>query len=101
MSTLGHNLLPTPTTGGAPTQTGSGIGAIFSNVWRNITDTIDDGLNDIGNDIADKLAHALGVSQWYSMHLMDMCEGNFAPNASTPGAWLNVTNCTGQAPPSK
>jgi hypothetical protein len=101
MSTLGHNLLPTPTTTKGPTQTSSGLGGLFSSVLKNITDTIDGGLNSIGNDIADKLAHELGIQQWYSLHLMDACEGNFAPNASTVGAWFNVTNCTAQKPGSK
>lgn len=53
-----------------------------------------DKLNDITGDIADKLAAKLGISQWYSLHIMDSCKGNFAPNATQLGAGLNITNCT-------
>jgi len=94
---LGHNLIPTPTSNPDPSSTHSGIGSIFSTIAKNITDEI----NGIGNDIADKLAAELGISQWYSLHLMDACEGSFTPNATTPGAGYNVTNCTTQAPTCK
>ncbi len=46
------------------------------------------------DDIADKLADDLGIKQFYSLHAMDTCEGYFTPNATTPGAGYNVTNCT-------
>jgi hypothetical protein len=96
MSDFGHNLVPTSTTGGSePTSTGSGgIGSFFSNVVETIASEIGDELNDIADDISDKLSEELGISQWYSLHLMTACEGNFAPNATAPGAWYNVTNCT-------
>lgn len=51
-------------------------------------------LDDIGNDIADKLADELGIEQFYSLHVMNMCEGSYAPNATANNAWQNVTNCT-------
>lgn len=101
MSNFGHDLVPTPTSSGSqPTATDDdGFG------WDDIQDGLDDieqqisdQLNDITNDIADQLAHELGISQWYSLHIMNACEGNFAPNATSPGAWYNTTNCTAQSP---
>lgn len=52
-------------------------------------------LNDVGNDIGDKLANELGIEQFYSIHVMDLCQGDFAPNATDPhGTWLNISSCT-------
>lgn len=101
MSNLGHNLIPTPTSGGnKPTSTSSsgGIGGFFSSVVATIASEIGDEINGIGNQVADKLSKELGISQFYSLHLMDACEGNFAPNATAPGAGYNVTNCTSPTP---
>ncbi|KAI1143194.1 hypothetical protein F5Y05DRAFT_146361 [Hypoxylon sp. FL0543] len=101
MSDFGHDLVPSVTSSGSqPTSTNDdGFG------WDDIQDGLDDiegeitdQLNDIANDIADELAQKLGISQWYSLHVMTACEGNFAPNATSPGAWYNTTNCTAQSP---
>ncbi|KAK8106267.1 hypothetical protein PG999_009626 [Apiospora kogelbergensis] len=96
MSNFGHDLVPTKTTGGSePTTTDKGgIGGFFSSVVATLESSITDELNEIGNDIADKLSAELGISQWYSLHVMNACEGNYAPNATSPGAWFNQTNCT-------
>ncbi|KAI0852573.1 actin cortical patch SUR7/pH-response regulator pali [Daldinia vernicosa] len=100
MSTFGHDLVPTASSSGSqPTATnGDGFG------WDDIQDGLDDiegqiadELNGIANDIADQLSRELGISQWYSIHVTTACEGNFAPNATSPGAWYNTTNCTAQS----
>ncbi|KAK7981856.1 hypothetical protein PG996_009541 [Apiospora saccharicola] len=98
MSNFGHDLVPTPTSGGSePTTTDQGgIGGFFSSVVATLESSITDELNEISNDIADKLSAELGISQWYSLHVMNACEGNYAPNATSPGAWFNQTNCTAQ-----
>lgn len=51
-------------------------------------------LNDIGNDVADKLAQELGIEQFYSVHVMDLCQGYYEPNATSNGASLNITECS-------
>ncbi|KAH8681361.1 actin cortical patch SUR7/pH-response regulator pali [Xylariales sp. PMI_506] len=96
MSNFGHDLVPTSTTTSQPTSTGSGIGSIFSSLLATAESTIENGLDDLEGDVADELSAALGISQWYSLHLTTACEGNFAPNATTPGATYNTTNCTAQ-----
>lgn len=107
-STLGHDLIPNPTdptstTDPKPSSTGSSVGSFFSNLAKNVTDEIDhigdeivDDVNDIVGDIADKLAEELGIHQWYSLHLMDLCLGEYSPNATAKGADKNVTHCTKQ-----
>jgi hypothetical protein len=49
----------------------------------------------VGN-LIDKAAKELGIKQFYSLHLMNMCEGYYKPNASTPNAGTNVTECSNQ-----
>ncbi|PHH83679.1 hypothetical protein CDD82_5437 [Ophiocordyceps australis] len=59
--------------------------------WDDTKDGARDKLNDITGDAADKLLDKLGISQWYSLHIMDTCQGEFTPT-------FNVTNCTSSTP---
>lgn len=62
--------------------------------WHEVKQDIEKEINDITGDIADELADKLGISEWYSIHVMDACEGQYKPNATAPHAGLNTTNCT-------
>ncbi|KAE8450488.1 hypothetical protein EG329_006218 [Mollisiaceae sp. DMI_Dod_QoI] len=95
-STLGHDLIPTATTSSSSTPTSTSIGSFISNLAHNVTNTIEGDLDNIIGDVADKLAKELGIKQWYSLHLMDMCEGTYTPNATEKGAKLNVSTCSNQ-----
>ncbi|TVY84805.1 hypothetical protein LSUE1_G000825, partial [Lachnellula suecica] len=98
-STLGHNLLDTSsatTTSSGAAATATSIGSFLTGIEHNITDTIEGDINGIINNVADKLAKELGIEQWYSLHLMDSCEGTYAPNATEKGADLNITTCSNQ-----
>jgi hypothetical protein len=50
------------------------------------------------NELADMLAKKLGIHEFYSLHLMDGCDGYFEPNATAPSPGYNVTNCTTPLP---
>lgn len=96
--------LDTPTTTVKPTATStsdSGIGGFFSSVFASATSVVGGAIESevasVEGDI-DKLAKKLGIHQFYSLHLMDACEGDFTPNATVPGAGYNVTNCTAPLP---
>ncbi|KAI8623443.1 actin cortical patch SUR7/pH-response regulator pali [Xylariaceae sp. FL1651] len=102
-STLGQNLIPTPTSGGSdPSPTSCGplrgaLGNFCAGATAAVGSAVSSGLaelSSIEDEIADKLAKEIGVQQWYSLHVMDVCQGNFAPNATTSGAEYNVTSCT-------
>lgn len=71
----------------------SGISAVES-VASSAADKVTDALSDAENDLADELAKKLGIKEFYSIHLADLCDGDFAPNATNPDATFNVTNCT-------
>ncbi|KAI3322218.1 hypothetical protein HD806DRAFT_501395 [Xylariaceae sp. AK1471] len=100
LTNFGQDLVATPTSSSPkPTKTGD------SSLWDQIVDGADDlgqditdGINNITDGIADKIIEELGISEWYSLHLMTACEGMFAPNATNPHAWYNTTNCTAQEP---
>ncbi|KAF3768303.1 hypothetical protein M406DRAFT_249383 [Cryphonectria parasitica EP155] len=51
-------------------------------------------LPSIEDDIADKLAKELGIKQWYSLHVMNICQGTFTPNVTTLRVGYNVSSCT-------
>lgn len=103
-SMLGKNLVPTPTSGSdKPTSTdsGCGVGGFLGKICGSATSVaasavseVGDTLDDIADDIADKLADKLGIKEFYSLHVLDACEGDFSPNATTPGAGYNLAKCT-------
>ncbi|QSZ33182.1 hypothetical protein DSL72_002768 [Monilinia vaccinii-corymbosi] len=99
---VGRNLIPTTTGGSGSTPTSISLGGIASSLSGliprdpGIGDAIANALGDIENNIADKLAKTLGIKDWYSLHLMDMCEGTYTPNATAKGAKYNATSCTNQ-----
>jgi len=99
-SSLGHNLVPTPASGdNNPTTTsgGGGLGGFFTSLVASATaavGAIESDLASIADDVADELADKLGIDEFYSLHVMNTCQGSFTPNATAPGAGYNVTNCT-------
>jgi len=76
-----------------PTPTSTGFGSIFSSLTGeidNITSSIEGELDSLGNELADELSEALGIKEWYSFHVMNMCEGIYSPNATAKGASYKV-----------
>ncbi|RFU75213.1 hypothetical protein TARUN_7017 [Trichoderma arundinaceum] len=55
-------------------------------------------LSDLTGDLIDDIADELGISDWYSIHIMNACQGGFGANATTTHFILNVTNCTQSSP---
>ncbi|KAK6598180.1 SUR7 family protein pun1-like protein 1 [Botrytis cinerea] len=101
-SGIGQDLIPTTTSGSGSTPTSLSPGGIVSSLSSliprepGIGDAIANALGDLENEIADKLAETLGIEEWYSLHLMDMCQGYYTPNATSKGAGFNVSSCTNQ-----
>ncbi|KAI1298899.1 actin cortical patch SUR7/pH-response regulator pali [Xylaria venustula] len=112
LSNFGQDLVASATasdskpskTSGSDSDSGSWFDQIADDahsLGQDISDGIDnitDGINNVTNGVADKIIGELGISEWYSLHVMTICEGMFAPNASAPGSWYNLTNCTAQQP---
>lgn len=104
MSGFGKDLLPSASSDEEPEPKESdsgGGGGLLNSIGDNLNDFRDDAtdmVNDALNGAADKLADELGISQWYSFHVMNVCQGDFAPNVTVSGAWYNTTNCTAREP---
>jgi hypothetical protein len=78
-----------------------GITDRLGDAWDSVEGRVQDGLNDLTGGIADRLADELGVSEWFSLHVMTYCEGQYRPNATAHNAGLNVTDCSDSSPNSK
>ncbi|KAI3331351.1 actin cortical patch SUR7/pH-response regulator pali [Ustulina deusta] len=98
LSNFGQDLVASSTASNPKPSKTSG-GSWFDEIEdgaRGLGQDITDGINNITNGVADKITEELGISEWYSIHIMALCEGMFSPNASDPGAWYNISNCTVQ-----
>lgn len=70
----------------------------IKDTFDDVKDSVIDEVNDLVGGAVDDVANALGISDWYSIHVMDACEGQFEPNATADGTSLNVTDCTNSKP---
>ena len=70
------------------------IGDAFNDVKDSVLDEVNDLVGDMTNEVADKL----GLADWYSLHIMDRCEGDWKPSHDADNAKLNVTYCSDPEP---
>ncbi|KAL6913308.1 hypothetical protein ACHAPO_003075 [Fusarium lateritium] len=97
-SMIGHNVLDTDSSASTNDNEDDGIFGAVKGKWNEVKDDIKGKINDVTGDIADELADTIGISEWYSIHIMATCDGQYKPNATNPGAGYNVTECTNSAP---
>ncbi|KAK1248331.1 hypothetical protein MKX08_006551 [Trichoderma sp. CBMAI-0020] len=63
-------------------------------VGKNLArDSLDDAFGDLFNNLTANMAGLLGISDWYSIHIINACQGEFVHNATSSGS-LNTTSCT-------
>ena len=87
--------IPTPTLPSIASLT-SDVSGVLS-VIASATAAVGGDINNITNGIADSLAKELGIQEWYSLHHMDACEGNFLPGP-TNATGYNDTLCSKPSP---
>ncbi|KAI8672913.1 hypothetical protein NCS56_00755700 [Fusarium sp. Ph1] len=97
-SMIGQNLIDTSSDASTNEEDDDGFFGSVKDKWNKAKEKVKEEINDITGEVADELADRLGVSEWYSIHVMSTCDGDFKPNATSPGAGFNVTNCTNSAP---
>ncbi|CZR57366.1 uncharacterized protein PAC_07255 [Phialocephala subalpina] len=68
------------------------IGDVFNGVVQNITDDLDSGLTKIETEVASSITKYLGISDYYSLHMNNICMGSYA-NASNPGSTYSSEKC--------
>ncbi|KAJ4414101.1 hypothetical protein N0V82_008132 [Gnomoniopsis sp. IMI 355080] len=102
-SALGQQAIQNIANGQSPTATStSGSGGAIGSIIASATALLPSSaaseaasiLGSVGSSVADDLATQLGISEFYSIHAMDFCQGDFSPTATTAGASHNVTSCT-------
>jgi hypothetical protein len=66
------------------------LGSAFSGILNNITSGIDGAINGAESDVFGAIADTLGVSEIYTFHLQNICQGKLADNA----AGYTISNCS-------
>ncbi|KAI5464570.1 actin cortical patch SUR7/pH-response regulator pali [Mariannaea sp. PMI_226] len=100
-SMIGHDLLKTDTKDDSSNDDDNDDDGLlgwakdkFDDIKDDVKDEIKQAINNITGEVADHWASALGIKEWYSLHVIDLCEGNYKPNATASGAGFNVSKCT-------
>jgi SUR7/PalI family len=94
-SRIGQNLI-NEISGGS---SGSG-GSFITSLLHNITNTITGAIQGELSSATTSFAHALGIDDFYSLYVLDYCEGRYTPqavsNATLPmkDIHMNVTRCS-------
>lgn len=95
VSMLGHDLIDSSSSDdSSDDDDDGGFLSDVGDTLGDIKDSVVDEINDLVGDAVDDIANAIGISDWYSLHVMDACEGNYKPNATASSTSLNITNCT-------
>ena len=88
---------PTP----SPTSIGSTIESWVHNATSKVENTVDDIEDDVEEEVKEdikkigaSIAKEIGLKDFYSIHIMNHCEGYFSPNGTSK---RNVTYCSGGA----
>ncbi|KAM4063947.1 hypothetical protein HRG_007036 [Hirsutella rhossiliensis] len=79
--------------GGALNQGKSQIYGAVQTVFDSAKEAIKNNLAGVGDSAADQITQRLNVSEWYSLHVIDLCQGNFEPSGTTSSPGLNTTFC--------
>ncbi|KAG5928301.1 hypothetical protein E4U53_002709 [Claviceps sorghi] len=96
-SRIGHDILGASSdknTKGGQKKNARGLLGDFKNWVSEKTDDAKGKINETTGKIADKVVKGLGIKEWYSLHVMNSCEGYWSPNSTVPDAGLNITNCS-------
>lgn len=93
-STLGYAAIDASPTSSSARPSPTSALSWLTDITDKITEEVEEVIDEVRNDIADKLAEKLGIQQWYSLHMMDMCMGTFSPNVTAEGSRKNVSRCT-------
>ncbi|OAA61359.1 Actin cortical patch SUR7/pH-response regulator PalI [Cordyceps fumosorosea ARSEF 2679] len=73
----------------------SGLQGFLDDVAKNITNVITQGVDGFVNDAAAEAKRRLNISDWYSLHVLSTCQGEFTPNATVRNPGHHTTSCTG------
>lgn len=78
--------------GCSASSSGSRLADLFSNIIGNITVGLDTGLSKAEGSVAQGITNALGIEQFYAIHLQKVCAGTLS-DASDPHARFIISAC--------
>lgn len=67
----------------------------FGDIEKNITSAITHGVDDFVDEAAAEAKSRFNVSDWYSLHVLSTCQGNYTPNATVSKPGRHTTSCNG------
>ena len=72
-------------------------GGLLGDLKGAIGDTkngIENELKELKDKTTGEITKALGIPEWYSLHVMNICEGSYTLNPTDNSAALNTSKCT-------
>lgn len=66
----------------------------LQDLHTNITAAITDGIDNYADKLADEAKNSIGISDWYSLHVLDTCQGEYTPNATVSDPQRHTVNCS-------
>ncbi|ATY63870.1 Actin cortical patch SUR7 pH-response regulator [Cordyceps militaris] len=73
----------------------SGLRDLLGDIEKNITDVVTQGIDTFVDDAVAEAKRQLNISDWYSLHVLSTCQGDFTPNASVSNPGRHTTSCVG------
>ncbi|KAK3939784.1 hypothetical protein QBC46DRAFT_386962 [Diplogelasinospora grovesii] len=97
MSTLGQNVIPTPTigpSGGGSPNCGGGFLDTICSAGESAAGAVVSAAASVESLAAGAITKQLGIKQYYSLHLTDVCQGDFQPDPTDKNAKPDIASCT-------
>jgi hypothetical protein len=76
----------------------SALGDFFTGLVNNVTDSIDGSLNDAESQAVAAVIDSLGVAEYYTLHLLNICSGNLS-SSTDPNTSFEVKHCSSYSSP--
>ncbi|KAM3515786.1 hypothetical protein MY11210_000557 [Beauveria gryllotalpidicola] len=73
----------------------SGVGDFIGDIEKNMTNAFTHGIDSVVGDAAAAAKRQLNISDWYSLHVLGTCQGDYTPNATVSNPRRHTTSCRG------
>ncbi|CAG9937218.1 unnamed protein product [Clonostachys rosea f. rosea IK726] len=93
VSRIGYDVIKSSSSNNSSNDDGGFLDSL-KDKWNDVKQDVTEKINDVVGDVAGDVAESIGISEWYSIHVMGACEGDYSPNSTVSSASLNITNCT-------
>ncbi len=73
----------------------SELGDFLNDIEKNITSAITNGIDSFVDDASAEAKRRFNISDWYSLHVLSTCQGNYTPNGTVRNPGRHTTSCNG------